>query len=585
MSTAVGSLGEVYVYRCYQQSIQQMPSFFSSSLTPNEEQKEQQEGHEKEKKQLYVLNNRSCYIFYVSSIQQIFVWIGPRSAIEDSQYLDRILLDLVNDFQCMQPAVVWRRLDDTTSSVEFQHLLASVTVEKKEPKKNDPIRVFQYETSNPSSPSLQLLATFHPDSASYSTKLPMSILDDQLTIVIECGVNVYLWLGQHCHLPPNLVMIHSQFPDKRVQTILQHKEPALFRVLFHDWDSKKIISSYSSAIGQSEGVPTSSPIGTPRRKSLVEERRKSFSKNNSVPNISSILPQRQGSFYTKVQDQDKGPHAKWSLVPRSPSAEEHSPPPKATAKVSEGKGQCENRDSDDRKESSLEEHVNSKETSREEHNKEALPISIAAPAEDSILVSTEVRTENPEITAVNASTPVPMTETLVLDDSQPSVLPTEDPLVERAKEEEDELRKVPDISESHDSKLGMPSPVLSVSDAMPETISAKNPEIAPLHESHSASLPETTEDKDDTFLEQKELAVVKESHHDPQSKVDMTSPPPAHLSVSDVLPHDSKSPNTEQDEKVATTSAAPAKRTKRTDERNQPSSTIPTHQKDQCFCM
>jgi hypothetical protein len=539
---------DLTVYRCFQNTIQQNSSF---SFPSNEK--------------INVFNNKCCYLFHVPSLQQIFVWIGRRSCIEDSQFIDKILPDLINDFKCTKSAVIWRRLDDSTPSSEFQSLLSTVTIDKKEPKKNDPIRVFQYQTSSSSSSSspstprqLQLLATFNPDSVSYSSKLPMSILDDQLTLVIESGINIYIWLGQHCQLPPDLAMIRSQFSEKRVQTIAQDKEPLLFRVLFHDWDSKKIINSYSTAVVSGEGV--GSPIGTARRKSLVAERRKSFTKNNSVPDISSILPQRQGSFYTKAEDDAKG-HQKWSLVTRSASSDDHAAGSHKTTIEDEAQaatpGAVELASPHVQPFSQLEEKGESK-SAQETREQRSL---------------TEGEGQNEAASVVGPSLSSVPTEV----PAEPLKLLSEDkdPLAEEATGEDLEAKE----------------PLQGEGETSGNSVHKEDPPVEEKEEQGVESVSES----------QKEVAM--ESHNVPESEL-LTNVSPTQ-EVSDVMPkteHDNEivrgavalSPKTTASHATTAATAKQPKQDQRQEslhrsrpadsERNHPS-TIPIHQKNQCFCM
>jgi hypothetical protein len=294
-------LSEVKVYRCFQNTLQQI-SFSFSPVTDR-------------------VSDHCCYLFHIPSMEQLLVWIGRMSSIEDSQLVEKILHEFSQELNCSNPPLVSKRLDEIPSEV-FQASIGSAapTVSHEEPMKNESIQVYQYDNLN-SSEGMRQIASFHPNSASYSTKLPMSLLDDQLALVIESSLSVFLWIGQHCPLDPTALLKSTTLSfsslQKSISLIRQGTEPPplLFKLLFHHWDPDKIITSFSTL------TPSSTATSPTRRKSLVAERRQSFTKHNSVPNLSSILPQRQGgSFYQKVQNQSEG-HSKWSLASRSVSSD------------------------------------------------------------------------------------------------------------------------------------------------------------------------------------------------------------------------------------------------------------------------
>jgi hypothetical protein len=302
--TTTEDLSKVKVYRCFQKTLQQI----SFSFSPKADR----------------VNDHCCYLFYLPSLEQLLVWIGKMSSIEDSQLTEKILLDLSQELKCSHPPRVFKRLDlddipSPDSHLSLGSLLTLSVSHEEEPLKNEPIQVYQFDSTT-SAQDMRRIATFHPNSVSYSTRLPMSLLDDQLALVIESALSVFLWIGQHCPLDPSKLFDFSSSSfsslGKSVSLIRQGAEPLVLTLLFHNWNPEKIIESYSTSLTSSPSPSSSSPSSASRRKSLVAERRQSFTKHNSVPNLSAILPQRQGSFYQKVQSQSEGT-TKWSLASRS----------------------------------------------------------------------------------------------------------------------------------------------------------------------------------------------------------------------------------------------------------------------------
>lgn len=380
----------VKVFRCYQHTLQHI-SFRINSQNGD------------------MINSHCCYLFHFPSLEQIFIWIGKKSDIEDSQLIEKLLPDLITEFCCTKPTSIFKRLDDVPPE-DFQTHLGFLNVNHDSPEKNQSINVYQHHhTTSPN--NLQLLAKFQPNSASYSTKLPMSILDDQHTFVIESSLNVYIWIGSNC-LPSSdiLDLTTSYFPSSKIiQTINQGNEPLLFRILFHDWNPTKIIGSYSTSPSM-----TGSPA-TPRRKSLVAERRKSFTKNNSVPDMSSLLPQRQGSFYTR-QSSSEG-QTKWSLVNRSTSSDDQTPTKENSVDqdiLPNPESTLPNESSTVEAENSIRDQISSDPPQLSESPDAPTPIE-----ESSILISTESTIEKVEVTSLDDSS-----QQIKTDDSRAPEMPS-----------------------------------------------------------------------------------------------------------------------------------------------------------------